>query len=273
MNADTPCRLTIVGGGEQPRASPFEGIVGRAPAFRAMLEQAARVATAETTVLLTGESGTGKELVARAIHHASRRTGPFVAVNCAALPETLVESELFGHERGAFTGADRLKRGRFELAAGPATCQPSCWLGPALPGPRRPPGNPGFPLAERRTPRPLGYESSGGGAGNSLISRRTSETTRHSCFFHGAASYLSPPSRAAPNSEAKNTYHRGGLNRLRSSLVLERAEMLVHRQGESLQERSQLWRPSTEIAPYAPRGRGNVRTPPSGVERRKQSHC
>ena len=116
MNADTPCRLTIVGGGEQPRASPFEGIVGRAPAFRAMLEQAARVATAETTVLLTGESGTGKELVARAIHHASRRTGPFVAVNCAALPETLVESELFGHERGAFTGADRLKRGRFELA-------------------------------------------------------------------------------------------------------------------------------------------------------------
>jgi transcriptional regulator with PAS, ATPase and Fis domain len=116
MNADPPRRLTIVDGGEQPRASPFEGIVGRAPAFRAMLEQAARVATVETTVLLTGESGTGKELVARAIHHASRRTGPFVAVNCAALPETLVESELFGHERGAFTGADRLKRGRFELA-------------------------------------------------------------------------------------------------------------------------------------------------------------
>src|SRR5499427_8525041 len=116
MNADPPRRLTIVDGGEQPRASPFEGIVGRVPAFRAMLEQAARVATVETTVLLTGESGTGKELVARAIHNASRRTGPFVAVNCAALPETLVESELFGHERGAFTGADRLKRGRFELA-------------------------------------------------------------------------------------------------------------------------------------------------------------
>src|SRR5215472_8047224 len=119
MNADTPCRLTIVGGGEQPRASPFEGIVGRAPAFRAALDQAARVASAETTVLLTGESGTGKELVARAIHYASRRAeGPFVAVNCAALPEALVESELYGHERGAFTGADKLKRGRFELAAG-----------------------------------------------------------------------------------------------------------------------------------------------------------
>ena len=97
----------------------FERIVGQAPAFRAALDQAARVASAETTVLLTGESGTGKELVARAIHYASRRAeGPFVAVNCAALPETLIESELFGHERGAFTGADKLKRGRFELAAG-----------------------------------------------------------------------------------------------------------------------------------------------------------
>ena len=97
----------------------FDRIIGRAPALREALARAAKVAPIETTVLLTGESGTGKELVARAIHHASPRAdGPFVAVNCAALPETLVESELFGHERGAFTGADRQKLGRFELAAG-----------------------------------------------------------------------------------------------------------------------------------------------------------
>jgi len=97
----------------------FSQIIGGAPAFLEALEQARKVAPTETTVLLTGESGTGKEVVARAIHHASvRGDGPFVAINCAALPETLIESELFGYERGAFSGADRLKRGRFELAAG-----------------------------------------------------------------------------------------------------------------------------------------------------------
>jgi Nif-specific regulatory protein len=97
----------------------FDRIIGRAPSLREALTRAAKVAPTETTVLLTGESGTGKELVARAVHHASPRAeGPFLAINCAALPETLLESELFGHERGAFTGADRQKRGRFELAAG-----------------------------------------------------------------------------------------------------------------------------------------------------------
>ena len=97
----------------------FDRILGRAPLFREALERAAKVAPTETTVLLTGESGTGKELVARAIHQNSLRAeGPYVALNCAALSETLAESELFGHERGAFTGADRQKPGRFELAAG-----------------------------------------------------------------------------------------------------------------------------------------------------------
>jgi transcriptional regulator with GAF, ATPase, and Fis domain len=97
----------------------FGRILGQAPSLREALERAARVAPEETPVLLTGESGTGKELVAQAIHYASRRAdGPCVAINCAALPEALIESELFGHERGAFTGADRQKPGRFELAAG-----------------------------------------------------------------------------------------------------------------------------------------------------------
>ena len=96
----------------------FEQMIGRSPLFREALTRAAQVARTETTVLITGESGTGKELVARAIHYGSPRAdGPFVAVNCAALPDTLLESELFGHERGAFTGADRQKPGRFELAA------------------------------------------------------------------------------------------------------------------------------------------------------------
>jgi transcriptional regulator with GAF, ATPase, and Fis domain len=96
----------------------FDQIIGDSPLLRGALTRAAQVARMETTVLLTGESGTGKELVARAIHYASPRAdGPFVAVNCAALPDTLLESELFGHERGAFTGADRQKPGRFERAA------------------------------------------------------------------------------------------------------------------------------------------------------------
>ena len=95
------------------------GIVGASPAIRRMLELVERVAPRDTTVLITGESGTGKELIARALHQrSSRRDRPFVAVNCAALSEHLFESELFGHEKGAFTGAISLKRGRFELAQG-----------------------------------------------------------------------------------------------------------------------------------------------------------
>jgi transcriptional regulator with GAF, ATPase, and Fis domain len=94
-------------------------VVGRSRQWKDVLAQAARVAQTETTVLLTGESGTGKEVVARFIHHASRRgNGPFVAINCAALPDQLLESELFGYERGAFTGAVGTKPGRIEQANG-----------------------------------------------------------------------------------------------------------------------------------------------------------
>jgi transcriptional regulator with GAF, ATPase, and Fis domain len=97
----------------------YHRVLGEAKCWKDVLTQAAKVAATETTVLLTGESGTGKEVVARFIHRGSRRAkGPFVALNCAALPETLLESELFGHERGAFTGALTAYPGRIEQAAG-----------------------------------------------------------------------------------------------------------------------------------------------------------
>jgi DNA-binding NtrC family response regulator len=94
-------------------------IVGRHPRLRTSLRLLQKVAPTESTVLLTGESGTGKELFARALHASStRRAAPFVALNCAAIPDSLIENELFGHEKGAFTGADRRQPGRFELAEG-----------------------------------------------------------------------------------------------------------------------------------------------------------
>ena len=97
----------------------FGRMIGVSGAFRAALAQAKAVGPTSSTVLISGETGTGKELMARAIHEiSSRREKPFVRVNCAALPMGLVESELFGHERGAFTGADQRRPGRFELAHG-----------------------------------------------------------------------------------------------------------------------------------------------------------
>ncbi|GLS15789.1 MULTISPECIES: sigma-54 interaction domain-containing protein [Hydrogenophaga] len=96
-----------------------QGLIGRSPAFQRMLGLVARVAPSRATVLLLGESGTGKELVARAIHEASPRAGkPLVAVDCSSLPENLFESELFGHERGAFTGASTSRAGLVEAASG-----------------------------------------------------------------------------------------------------------------------------------------------------------
>jgi len=97
----------------------FDDLVGAAPPLRAALSRLSMVAPTDATVLITGETGTGKELVARAIHRRSRRAArPFVSVNCAAIPASLIASELFGHERGAFTGALQRRLGRFELAAG-----------------------------------------------------------------------------------------------------------------------------------------------------------
>jgi PAS domain S-box-containing protein len=104
---------------EIDKASMFEEIIGTSRPLQAVLSRIAKVAPTDSTVLITGETGTGKELIARAVHKRSQRSGrPFVSVNCAALPPTLVSSELFGHEKGAFTGATDRRLGRFEMADG-----------------------------------------------------------------------------------------------------------------------------------------------------------
>jgi PAS domain S-box-containing protein len=114
---DTLHRENVALREEIDKASMFEEIVGTSPALKSVLSRISKVAPSDSTVLITGETGTGKELVARAIHRRSDRVSrPFVCVNCAAIPRDLIASELFGHEKGAFTGATQQRLGRFELA-------------------------------------------------------------------------------------------------------------------------------------------------------------
>ena len=111
--------LLVARGGSEPPPQPFDSrlLIGDSPCMRELRDAMRRAASSTSTVLVRGENGTGKELVARAIHDASpRRDGPFVKLNCAAVPESLLESELFGYEKGAFTGANKQKPGRVELA-------------------------------------------------------------------------------------------------------------------------------------------------------------
>ena len=109
---------TIVEEGDRPEDRP-DRLIGSGAAMQTVCKQIGRVAPQDVNVLILGESGTGKELVARAIYHHSRRQqSPFLAINCAAIPESLLESELFGHERGAFTGAERRRIGKFEQSHG-----------------------------------------------------------------------------------------------------------------------------------------------------------
>ena len=116
---DTLLRENVALREEIDKASMFEEIVGTSPALHAVLSRISKVAPSGSTVLITGETGTGKELVARAIHRRSGRASrAFVSVNCAAIPRDLIASELFGHEKGAFTGATQQRLGRFELASG-----------------------------------------------------------------------------------------------------------------------------------------------------------
>jgi len=104
---------------QSPQADCFEGMIGGSAPMKTVFDSIRKVAGSEAPVLLLGESGTGKEMVAQAIHRlSSRKKEPFVAINCAAIPETLIESELFGHEKGSFTGAHAQRQGRIEMAAG-----------------------------------------------------------------------------------------------------------------------------------------------------------
>ena len=115
--ADPPRGGSLRGGAQDERVAEAPEMLGQAPAMQDMFRAIGRLSHSAATVLITGESGTGKELVARALHrHSPRANGPFIALNTAAIPKDLLESELFGHERGAFTGAQTTRQGRFEQA-------------------------------------------------------------------------------------------------------------------------------------------------------------
>jgi formate hydrogenlyase transcriptional activator len=118
-SVEPPARLSASPARVPESRSDANRIIGASEALQTVLARARKVAPTDSTVLIAGETGTGKELLARAIHMESRRAeGPFVSINCAAVPQTLIASELFGHERGAFTGALQRRHGRFERAAG-----------------------------------------------------------------------------------------------------------------------------------------------------------
>ena len=125
----------ILEDGDRPEDKP-DRLIGSGTAMQAVCKQIGRVAPQDVNVLILGESGTGKELVSRAIYHHSRRSrATFLAINCAAIPEPLLESELFGHEQGAFTGADRRRIGKFEqVARRHAASRRNRRHGPADPG-------------------------------------------------------------------------------------------------------------------------------------------
>jgi formate hydrogenlyase transcriptional activator len=117
MAAHVEALESVESGGQNRNPRRFEQLIGKSRTLDVVLEQVERVAPTDSTVLIQGETGTGKELIARAVHNVSSRCGrPFIKLNCAAIPDALLESELFGHERGAFTGAVAQKAGRFEMA-------------------------------------------------------------------------------------------------------------------------------------------------------------
>ncbi len=178
---------------ERRRLQERTGIIGESAAIQEVLVKIEQMAPVSSTVLIQGESGTGKELVAKALHDLSPRRGkPFIAVNCAALPETLLESELFGHEKGAFTGAAERRLGRFELAdtgtifldeigeiplRHPGEAAPGAGEPDLLPGGRDPADQGGRPGDRRHQPRRSATRSRWASSATTSTTGSTSSTS------------------------------------------------------------------------------------------------